>query len=66
MPQLTKAVAGNSQLAEAWMLGFPWTLFGGKSGGGGGGGGGIRDFISACFFPPKLETLLLPHAPESP
>ena len=57
MPQLTKAVAGNSQLAEAWMLGFPWTLFGGKWGGGGGGGGGIRDFISACFFPPKLERI---------
>ena len=44
MPQLAKAVAGNSQRAEAWMLDFPWTLFGGKSGGG--GGGGIRDFIS--------------------
>ena len=43
MPQLAKAVAENSERAEAWMLGFPWTLFGGKSGG---GGGGIRDFIS--------------------
>ena len=61
MPQLTKAVAGNSQRAEAWMLGFPWTLCGGKSGGGGGGGGGIRDFISACFFPPKLKTLVTPR-----
>ena len=50
MPQLAKAVAGSSQRAEAWMLDFPWTLFGGKSGG---GGGGVVIFISECFFPPN-------------
>lgn len=61
MPQLAKAVAGNSQRAEAWMLGFPWTLFGGKSG----GGGGVEFVILFLseFSPPKLETLLLPMTP---